>query len=53
MAKEINETGMVDPGEDFNLIFRGIIAGIVGDRTGIGGLGFLHGGDELPVGGLR
>lgn len=50
MAEEINETGMVDPGEDFNLIFRGIIAGIVGGRTGIAGLGFLHGGDKLAVG---
>lgn len=50
MAEEINETGMVDPGEDFNLIFRGIIAGVVGSPIGNGGLGFLHGGDELAVG---
>lgn len=42
MAEEIDQTGMMDVGEDLNLVFGGGVGG--------GGLGYLDGGDEVLAG---
>lgn len=42
VAEEIDQTGMMDVGEDFNLVFGGGVGG--------GGLGNLDGGDEVVAG---